>query len=82
MNGNPMNFDMLLLGDNLLRLSMAALAGGVLGLERELSGHWAGLRTHMVVAIGASMFVSLGLYIATSGSQQTVDPNAAARVVQ
>jgi putative Mg2+ transporter-C (MgtC) family protein len=71
-----MDFDLNLLGDNLLRLSIAALAGGVIGLERELAGQFAGLRTHMVVSLGAAVFVLLSEYIAGG------DPNAAARVVQ
>jgi putative Mg2+ transporter-C (MgtC) family protein len=71
-----MDFDLNLLGDNLLRLTIAALAGGVLGLEREMAGQWAGLRTHMVVSLGAAVFVLLSEYIAGG------DPNAAARVVQ
>lgn len=40
-----------------LRLLLAALLGGVLGYEREHKGKAAGMRTHMLVAIGAAMFV-------------------------
>lgn len=40
-----------------LRLLMAALLGGLLGYERERSGKEAGLRTHMLVALGAALFV-------------------------
>ena len=43
----------------LLRLSMAALLGGVLGYEREVHGKAAGVRTHMLVAMGAALFVLL-----------------------
>jgi len=39
------------------RLLLAALLGGALGYEREKSGKAAGLRTHMLVAIGAALFV-------------------------
>jgi putative Mg2+ transporter-C (MgtC) family protein len=41
----------------ILRLSMAILLGGVIGYERETRGMAAGLRTHMLVALGAAMFV-------------------------
>ncbi|HLL09938.1 MAG TPA: MgtC/SapB family protein [Rubrivivax sp.] len=41
----------------LLRLLTAALLGGVLGYEREHHGKAAGLRTHMLVAMGAALFV-------------------------
>ena len=40
-----------------LRLLTAAALGGVLGYEREQKGKAAGLRTHMLVALGAAMFV-------------------------
>lgn len=40
-----------------LRLMMAALLGGLLGWEREHKGQAAGVRTHMLVAMGAALFV-------------------------
>jgi len=41
----------------LTRLLLAALLGGVLGYERERRGKAAGIRTHMLVAMGAALFV-------------------------
>ena len=38
------------------QLGTAAVLGGVLGLEREKVGKAAGLRTHMLVALGAALF--------------------------
>jgi putative Mg2+ transporter-C (MgtC) family protein len=46
------------------RIGAAALLGGALGFEREWKGHWAGLRTHMMVAIGCAIFVIAGLDVA------------------
>ena len=40
-----------------LRLLVAALLGGILGFEREHQGKAAGVRTHMLVAMGAALFV-------------------------
>jgi len=40
-----------------VRLGMAALLGGLLGWEREHAGKAAGVRTHMLVAMGAALFV-------------------------
>ena len=40
-----------------LRLLVAAALGGLLGYERESKGKSAGVRTHMLVAIGAALFV-------------------------
>jgi len=40
-----------------LRLVIAAALGGLLGYERERQGKAAGVRTHMLVALGAALFV-------------------------
>jgi putative Mg2+ transporter-C (MgtC) family protein len=40
-----------------VRLTLAALLGFVLGFEREQQGKAAGVRTHMLVAIGSALFV-------------------------
>jgi len=40
-----------------LRLLVAAILGGVLGYDRQRKGKAAGLRTHMLVALGAALFV-------------------------
>lgn len=40
-----------------VRLGMAGLLGGLLGWEREHAGKAAGVRTHMLVAMGAALFV-------------------------
>jgi putative Mg2+ transporter-C (MgtC) family protein len=47
-----------------LRLGLACLFGGLIGLERELGHHDAGLRTHMLTALAAAVFtlVSWELY--------------------
>ncbi|MEP7283269.1 MAG: MgtC/SapB family protein [Rubrivivax sp.] len=41
----------------LVRLLLAALLGGVLGYDRERQGKAAGVRTHMLVAMGSALFV-------------------------
>ena len=40
-----------------LRLLIAAILGGALGYEREKQGKSAGMRTHMLVALGAALFI-------------------------
>ncbi|MGE8150334.1 MgtC/SapB family protein [Pseudomonas vancouverensis] len=40
-----------------VRLLMAAVLGAILGFEREHKGKAAGVRTHMLVAMGAALFV-------------------------
>jgi putative Mg2+ transporter-C (MgtC) family protein len=55
-NSNPMFF----LSDDWLtiifRLGIALLIGGVIGLDREQPSRPAGLRTYMVVSLGAAIF--------------------------
>jgi putative Mg2+ transporter-C (MgtC) family protein len=45
------------LGQVASRLIAAAVLGGLIGLEREQAGKAAGIRTHMMVALGAALFV-------------------------
>lgn len=45
-----------------LRVLLAALAGALVGLEREYHGRAAGLRTHMMVSLGAALTAMIGLY--------------------
>ena len=41
----------------IIRLLAAALFGGVIGFERQRAGKAAGLRTHMLVSLGAAIFI-------------------------
>ena len=46
----------------LIQLVVAATLGAVIGFERELSAQPAGLRTHMLVSLGAALFTIGGAY--------------------
>jgi putative Mg2+ transporter-C (MgtC) family protein len=46
----------------LLRLALAATLGGLIGVERELRERQAGLRTHLLVALGSGLFTIVGAY--------------------
>lgn len=48
-----------------IRLVVAVALGGLLGYERETRGTSAGLRTHMLVALGSALFVLVPLQIGT-----------------
>jgi len=65
------------------RLVVAAVLGALIGLEREIHGHPAGIRTHMLVALGSAIFTVLSIHgfgQEASGSQ--VDPTRiAAQIV-
>ena len=45
----------------LIRILLAALAGGLIGTEREYHGRAAGLRTHMMVSLGAALTSIIGI---------------------
>ncbi|MEJ2642957.1 MAG: MgtC/SapB family protein [Desulfosarcinaceae bacterium] len=49
----------------LLRIFVAAILGGTLGIERDIHGRQAGLRTHILVSAGAALFFILSTHIAT-----------------
>lgn len=49
-----------------LRLSLAVLVGGVVGWNREAAGKAAGLRTQMLVSLGAALFVLALLQASTA----------------
>jgi len=63
-------------GAFLLRLSIAIVLGGVLGVERQLRGRWAGIRTHMMVSLGAAIFTLAAITTAPN------DSNEVTRVIQ
>lgn len=71
--------------DLALRLVIAAGLGGVIGAEREIHNHPAGIRTHMLVALGAGLFTVLSIFgfgLEGNGSPGLVDPTRiAAQIV-
>jgi putative Mg2+ transporter-C (MgtC) family protein len=54
-----LQFEMSSAGISLLRLVLAAILGGAIGLERELKHRPAGLRTNLFICLGAAMFTLL-----------------------
>ena len=57
-----------------LRLLLAAVLGGIIGYQRERTGKPAGLRTHMLICIGATIFTLVSIYAFGDG----VDPSRVA----
>ena len=51
--------------DLLGKLSLATVLGGVIGWEREASGKPAGLRTNILICIGAALLTDLSVYFST-----------------
>jgi putative Mg2+ transporter-C (MgtC) family protein len=62
----------------LLRCGVAALCGGLIGVERELRNKPAGFRTNILICVGAAIYMSIGLLLPADD----VDPTRiAAQVV-
>jgi putative Mg2+ transporter-C (MgtC) family protein len=54
-----------------LHLGTAILCGGLIGIERQLRGKAAGIRTSILICLGTSIFVSLGGSLAPSEADPT-----------
>jgi len=66
--------------ETLLRLCVALALGAGIGLNRELHGKPAGLRTHALVSLGAAVAAFVALQ--PSAGNIPADPNGVGRVVQ
>ncbi len=49
-----------------VRIILSLLLGGLIGLERELGKEPAGLRTHMLVSLGATLFTIMSFSVSAS----------------
>lgn len=74
--------------DLFFRILVAAVLGGILGIERDIHGRQAGLRTHILVSAGSALFFILSTHIATldvvipDGFTKVTDPGRiAAQIV-
>ena len=64
-----------------LRLGSATLIGGVLGLNRELGGKPAGLRTNALVSLGAALLILASLGVAAD-TDHALQANVMSRAIQ
>ena len=64
----------------ILRLSVAMIVGGAIGLNRDLRGKPAGLRTHALVTIGSALLAMTSIYLAITMGGSPSD--ATSRVIQ
>jgi putative Mg2+ transporter-C (MgtC) family protein len=68
----------------LIRLAIAAVLGAIIGFERELNTAEAGLRTHILIAVAASLFTILAFEIYHTieiGGASQADPIRAVEAV-
>ncbi len=79
---------MLELKEYFIKLLLSAILGGLIGLERDVRGKAAGLRTHILVALGSTLFMLVSMEIYTlyrdsnSDSVLRIDPaRVAAQII-
>ena len=56
------DFDLALQTDLSIRMLLAAVLGAAIGFEREIHDHPAGMRTHLLVSLGSTIFTILSIY--------------------
>jgi putative Mg2+ transporter-C (MgtC) family protein len=60
-------FDIVIPWEHILRLVIAIIIGGLVGIEREAYHKPAGVRTHMLVCLGATLFTIVSIVISPQG---------------
>jgi putative Mg2+ transporter-C (MgtC) family protein len=68
--------------DLLVKLLLAVLLGGVIGFERELAGKPAGLRTNILICVGAALLMDVSVRVGIINGTRMGDPGRiAAQIV-
>jgi len=68
--------------DLLVKLVLAVLLGGIIGFEREVAGKPAGLRTNILICVGATLLMDVSIRIGITDGVRIGDPaRIAAQVV-
>jgi putative Mg2+ transporter-C (MgtC) family protein len=68
--------------DLLVKLGLAVLLGGIIGFEREVSGKPAGLRTNILICVGAALLMDLSINVGIADGRRIGDPaRIAAQIV-
>jgi putative Mg2+ transporter-C (MgtC) family protein len=76
------SLDLALQLDLALRLLLSAVLGAVIGYEREIHDHPAGMRTHLLVSLGSAAFTAVSIYGFTNtgiANEAPTDPSRVAR---
>ena len=65
----------------MIRLLLAVIAGGLIGIERGRHGRAAGLRTHALVCLGAALAAEVGIFTATTLAMHADPMRVGAQVI-
>ncbi len=57
----------------IIKILLSIVLGGLIGIERELTHHWAGLRTHILVCLGSTLFMFITTF-------QYINPQAGVNI--
>jgi putative Mg2+ transporter-C (MgtC) family protein len=63
------------------RIIVSFLAGALIGIEREKTGHPAGLKTHILIAMGSTLFMIISIYIPQTFNNMSDPGRVAAQVI-
>ena len=77
LNGPLVNFQLELA----LRIAIAAVLAGFIGLERSIAGKHAGMRTYALVSMGSALFIVIGLVVQLFYPSTALDPSRIAASV-
>lgn len=69
----PIDLDDINLISIIFRMFLAMLVGGIIGVERDIKHRTAGLRTHMLVCMGAAIVMMTNQYVVEAFPNQSVD---------
>lgn len=69
-----LNHCLLFISNEGVQIFLAVLLGGLIGLERELKGKPAGLRTTILICLGSTLFMMLSSKVAQMAGSQEADP--------
>lgn len=67
--------------DNLIKLIIAAVLGGLIGIERQVGGQYAGFRTQLLVCLGSCLFTIASLHVHEVYGKNTDPSRIAAQIV-
>lgn len=64
------------IGEMLLKILLAVIAGAIVGAEREVHGRAAGLRTHILVSLGSALCAIIGCYLSVEMAKMGINSDA------
>lgn len=64
--------DIELIVEFMIKITLSVLVGGLIGFEREITKHPAGLKTHILVCMGSTIFMLISYFTTKGSSSDTI----------